>query len=64
MTTGRMAQVAVILALLWAPKAWGFDFARYQATDLDELMQQKRPQTGVDLHPARPLKLRIVDPEY
>jgi hypothetical protein len=48
------ARLAAILLLLSAVQAWGFDYARYQASDLDELIAQKRPQTGVDIHPGRP----------
>jgi hypothetical protein len=48
------ARLAAILLLLSAVQAWGFDYARYQASDLDELIAQKRPQTGMDIHPGRP----------
>jgi hypothetical protein len=51
MTTNRFAYVAAILVLLGASKVWAFDYARYQAADLD-LMEQRRPQMGVDIHPG------------
>ena len=55
-----------MLPLSWrsVSAAWGFDFERYQATDLDELMEKKRPQTGVDLLSARPLKLSVALASY
>jgi murein DD-endopeptidase MepM/ murein hydrolase activator NlpD len=37
--------------------AFGFDYARYQAADLDQLLAQRRPRSGIDLYPALPLKL-------
>ena len=55
MTTNRFAYLAAILVLLGAPKVWAFDYARYQAADLDKLMEQRRPQMGVDIHPGSPL---------
>lgn len=49
--------LAAFLILLGVPNAEAFDFARYQAMDLDTVLQEKRPETGADLHDARPLKL-------
>jgi murein DD-endopeptidase MepM/ murein hydrolase activator NlpD len=51
--------LAVAVVMLGFPPAWGFDYARYQPTDLDALMAQPRPARGVDIHPALPLKLEV-----
>ena len=53
-----------MVVLLGFSSAWGFDYTRYQATDLDALMAQPRPRTGVDLYPARPLKLKVTLASY
>jgi murein DD-endopeptidase MepM/ murein hydrolase activator NlpD len=55
----RLAGVAAVVVLLGAPSAWGFDHARYEASDLDALLTQRRPQSGIDIYPARPLKLKV-----
>jgi hypothetical protein len=34
-----------------------FDYARYEATELDEVIEQARPQTGVNIYPGLPLKI-------
>lgn len=52
-----VALLTAILTLLGAANAWAFDFDRYQAADLDALLEQKRPDTGVDVYPGRPLRL-------
>ena len=54
-----LATLAALLLLGAARPASAFDYARYQVTDLDQLIAQKRPKAGVDLYPARPLKLRV-----
>jgi hypothetical protein len=56
----KPATLAAILLLVGILPAQAFDYARYQVTDLDQLMAQKRPKAGVDLYPARPLKLKVV----
>jgi hypothetical protein len=64
---GSMRKFATLLAfvvLLALPQAWGFDYARYQATDLDALMTQPGPARGVDIHPALPLKLEVTLVSY
>jgi hypothetical protein len=53
------AFATVMLLSLSTPAAFGFNFARYVATDLDTLLAQPRPHKGVDLHPALPLKLTV-----
>jgi len=47
-----------------ASAAEGFNFARYQFTDLDEVMEQRRPAQGIDLYPALPLKFRVALASY
>jgi murein DD-endopeptidase MepM/ murein hydrolase activator NlpD len=64
MTAGKLAYLAAILVVLWVQHAWGFDFARYQVADLDELLEQRRPQRGVDIYPGRPLKLTVTLAAY
>ncbi|WP_156908484.1 hypothetical protein [Bradyrhizobium murdochi] len=46
------------MALL-APPALAFDFCRYQAADLDDVLAQRHPQTGLDLYRATPLRLEF-----
>ena len=53
-----------MVALFVSPPAWGFDFARYETTDLDTLLTQPLPRSGVDIYPARPLKLRVTLASY
>ena len=62
--TFKHSYVAAALACLSASSAWCFDFSRYQPTNLDHLLAQQRPQSGVDLYPARPLKLDVLLAEY
>jgi hypothetical protein len=50
----KFATLVAFAVLLGLPQARGFDFARYQATNLDALMTQPRPARGVDIHPALP----------
>jgi murein DD-endopeptidase MepM/ murein hydrolase activator NlpD len=54
----------MLVVLLGAPPARGFDYARYQATDLDALIAQPRPARGVDIHRALPLKLEVTLVSY
>jgi len=51
--------LAALFVLGGALPAEAFDYARYQVTDLDQLMARKRPKAGVDLYPARPMKLKV-----
>ena len=54
----RMRLVIGLVALIATP-ALAFDFARYQAADLDDILAQRRPQTGLDLYAAKPLRLEV-----
>lgn len=60
----KIASLVAFVVLLGLPPAWGFDYARYQVTDLDALMTQPRPARGVDIHPALPLKLTVTLVSY
>jgi hypothetical protein len=60
----KLASVAALVVMVGFRPAFGFDFARYGATDLDVLMAQRRPSSGMDIYPARPLKLRVALVNY
>ena len=51
--------LAAMLVALAATPALAFDFARYQAADLDEILAKPRPQSGLDLYQANPLRLEV-----
>ena len=52
--------LAGVAALLFgALPALCFDYARYQAADLDALLAQPRPSKGIDIYPALPLRLDV-----
>jgi hypothetical protein len=55
----KLANLAAILLLLGCGHAFGFDYARYQAADLDALLAEHRPRSGIDLHGVRPLRLKV-----
>jgi hypothetical protein len=55
----RRVHLAIGLVALVATPAFTFDFARYQAADLDDILAQRRPQTGLDLNGAKPLRLEV-----
>src|SRR5262249_48348013 len=55
----RGLRVAVGLAALGVAPALSFDFARYQPADLDDILAQPRPRTGLDLHRAEPVRLEV-----
>ncbi|PDT73571.1 M23 family metallopeptidase [Bradyrhizobium sp. C9] len=55
--------IAGLAALLTAP-ALAFDYARYKTADLDELLAQPRPKTGVDLNGAKPYRLEVTLVSY
>src|SRR5262245_1283981 len=57
--TLRGLRVAVGLVALAAAPALAFDFARYQPADLDDILAQPRPTTGLDLHRANALRLEV-----
>ena len=44
--------------------AQGFDYARYQPVDLDELIARKRPADGADLYRAVPMKITVRPAAY
>jgi len=54
----RMRLVIGLVALIATP-ALAFDFARYQAADLDDILAKPRPQTGLDLYGAKPFRLMV-----
>jgi len=55
----RRLRLTIGLAALVGTPALAFDFARYQAADLDDILAQPRPQTGLDLHDAKPLRIEV-----
>jgi len=55
----RRLRLAIGLVALAATPALAFDFARYQAADLDDILARPRPQTGLDLNGAKPLRLEV-----
>ena len=55
----RRLRLTIGLVALVATPALAFDFARYQATDLDDILAQPRPQTGLGLNGAKPLRLEV-----
>jgi hypothetical protein len=55
----RRLRLAIGLVALVATPAFAFDFARYQAADLDDILAKPRPQSGLDLHDAKPLRLEV-----
>jgi hypothetical protein len=46
----RTHLMTAALSFAMTAVAWGFDYGRYQAADLDDLMAQKRPSVGVDIY--------------
>ena len=52
------------LAVLLAAPALAFDYARYKTADLDDLLAQPRPKTGVDLNDAKPYRLEVTLVSY
>src|SRR5690242_7628353 len=55
----KLANLAALLLLLGGGPAFGFDYARYQPADLDALLAEHRPRSGIDLHGVRLLKLKV-----
>lgn len=55
----RRLRLAIGLVALAATPAIAFDFARYQAADLDDILARPRPQSGLDLYQANPLRLEV-----
>jgi hypothetical protein len=55
---GKIGAGLVLLAMLLGMlPAFGFDYDRYETTDLDALLAQHRPRAGLDTFPAMALKL-------
>jgi hypothetical protein len=50
----RRLSLAAMLVALAATPALAFDFARYQAADLDEVLAKPRPKSDLDLRPVFP----------
>lgn len=59
----RLSIIAVLAALLAAP-VLAFDYTRYKPTDLDDLLAQPRPKSGVDLNQAKPYWLEVTLTSY
>ena len=57
--TLRRLRLTIGLVALVATPAFAFDFARYKPADLDDILAQRRPQSGLDLHDAKPLRLEV-----
>jgi hypothetical protein len=55
----RRVRLGIALVALVATPALAFDFARYQAADLDDILMQPRPKSGLDLNDAKPLRLEV-----
>jgi hypothetical protein len=62
-TMRRLSVVAGLAAVLAAP-ALAFDYARYEEADLDDLLAQPRPRTGLDVNDAKPLRLKVMLVSY
>jgi hypothetical protein len=60
----RASNIAALAVLLCAAPAWAFDYTRYEATDLDALLAQPRPRSGVDIYRAQPFKLKVTLVSY
>src|SRR6516164_7472359 len=57
MKNPKIACAVAIAASLYASSAQGFDYSRYQAADLDEILGQPRPESGVDILAEARLKI-------
>jgi hypothetical protein len=55
----RRLHLGIALVALAATPAFAFDFARYQAARLDDILAQPRPQSGLDHNGAKPLRLEV-----
>jgi hypothetical protein len=60
----RTYLISAVLSLATTAVAWGFDYARYQATDLDNVIEMGRPKSGADIYPGRPLKITVALMSY
>jgi hypothetical protein len=64
MRASTIAFLAAGLILLGIPKVSGFDYARYQPADLDEIIDQRRPASGIDIFPGVLLNLTVALTSY
>jgi Peptidase family M23 len=55
----RKHLIAAMLSLAATAVAWSFDYGRYPAVDLDDLLAQRRPSTGADIPHIPPLRLTV-----
>jgi hypothetical protein len=60
----RRLRLMIGLVALIATPALAFDFARYKPADLDDILAKPRPQSGLDLHDAKPLRLEVTLVSY
>jgi hypothetical protein len=57
-------QIAALVILLGSPSVLAFDYTRYEPADLDALLAQSRPSSGIDIYRGRPLKLKVTLVSY
>jgi len=60
----KLAGLSLLAILLGLLPALGFDYARYEAADLDALLAARRPRAGFDTFPPRALKLDVTLAAY
>ena len=60
----RTYLMAAVLSLAATAVSWGFDYGRYPAADLDDVLAEKRPSAGADIHPIPPLRLTVTLASY
>jgi hypothetical protein len=58
-TALRRLRFGMGLVVFVATSAFAFDYARYQAADLDDILAHRRPQSGLDLYAAKPFRLEV-----
>jgi hypothetical protein len=63
-TNLRACLMAAALSLAATALAWGFDYGRYQAADLDNVIAELRPNAGVDIYPVVPLRMTVALTSY
>jgi hypothetical protein len=59
MSTSKLAFLAAGLILFGVQTASGFDYASYRPADLDEVIEQKRPTSGIDIFPGLLLNITV-----
>ena len=60
----RFLVLPLLALLLGMLPAFGFNYQRYEAADLDAVLGQNRPRAGFDTYPALPLKLDVTLASY